>query len=591
MAIFHKYPYTDIHDLNLDWILKVVKEMKEKFDSIDFDYIFNTLTSLNNLTAQHTELLAQHQTEIDELGISILALRDDLNRGLSDVTSQITSIESNVTSLTTTVNNHTDAISQINSSISDIRDDLEDLSGVTGDLADIEQDVDGLGVRVTALEQAAFGDISFAPVPKNFAVYMGDPASVDYEIIKDYEVYNPSWSDTVIIEDGQFRFRGNSNYNQTHLVIRNFVPLMADNEPLTLAVLFHSPFSYQYGQGLNTTFGALKTGVNCVVGVTNDICIGGAKLVANPDSLVVYGNAQIYDLHLYVKSQSGSETYIANSSFMFDFIALLGGVGYLADGRQSADDVRKYMNNFNISTLGGASESEIEELTDRVDDLEDDITSAQSDIATINGSISSIQSSISTINNKDASQDSSISSLGDRVSALEGSESVETWDNWSDVFQEASITPNSRIIGFHMQKVGKIVTFEIAGCHFRNDSNHPYSTFCLGTLRSGLRSKLTPKGNIPVMFTGFVCDTDGNLTGIIQDGDTSHPEYTPLVPDAKGVCVMSLFGSTTQVPYTWSNRNNLSYSLNINICEMGYQTAEASVSKNAFVVRGSYITN
>ncbi|MBO5804239.1 MAG: hypothetical protein J6R25_04110 [Bacteroidales bacterium] len=591
MAIFHKYPYTDIHDLNLDWILKVVKEMKDKFDSIDFDYIFNTLTALNNLTAQHTELLTQHQAEIDELGISILALRDDLNSGLADVTGSISTIETSISNLTTTVNNNTDAISQINSNISDINDTLTDLSGVTGDLADIEQDVDGLGVRVTALEQAAFGDISFAPVPKNFAVYMGDPTSVDYEIIKDYEVYDPLWSETVLIESGQFRFRGNSRYNQTHLVIKNFVPMMADNEPLTLAILFHSPFSYQYGQGLNTTFGALKSGVNCVVGVTTDICIGGAKLVANPDSLVVYNNAQIYDLHLYVKSQSGSDTYIANSAFLLDFIALLGGVGYLADGRQSADDVRKYMNNFNISTLGGASESEIEELTERVDDLEDDITSAQSDISTINGSISSIQSSISTINNKDASQDSSISSLGDRVSALESSESVETWDNWSDVFQEASITPNSRIIGFHMQKVGKIVTFEIAGCHFRNDSNHPYSTFCLGTLRSGLRSKLTPKGNIPVMFTGFVCDTDGNLTGIIQDGDTSHPEYTPLVPDAKGVCVMSLFGATTQVPYTWANRNNLAYSLNVNICEMGYQTAEASVSKNAFVVRGSYIAN
>ena len=591
MAIFHKYPYTDIHDLNLDWILKVVKEMKERFDSIDFDYIFNTLTALNTLTAQHTELLAQHQTEIDELGISILALRDDLNSGLADVTGSISTIETAISNLTTTVNNNTDAISQINSSISDIRDDLEDLSGVTGDIADIEQDVDGLGVRVTTLEQAAFGDVSLSPVPKNFACYMGDINSVDYEIIQDYEVYDPMWSDTVIIDNDQFRFRGNSRYNQTHLVIKNFVPLMADNEPLTLAVLFHSPFSYQYGQGLSTTFGALKTGVNCVVGVTNEICIGGAKLVANPDSLVVYGTAQIYDLHLYVKSQSGSETYIDNGDYLLDFIALLGGVGYLSDGRQSADDVRKYMNNFNISTLGGASESEIEELTDRVDDLEDDITSAQSDISTLNGSISSIQSSITTINNKDASQDSSISSLGDRVSALEGSESVETWDNWSDVFQEASITPNSRIIGFHMQKVGKIVTFEIAGCHFRNDSNHPYSTFCLGTLRSGLRSKLTPKGNIPVMFTGFVCDTDGNLTGIIQDGDTSHPEYTPLVPDAKGVCVMSLFGATTQVPYTWNNRNNLAYSLNVNICEMGYQTAEASVSKNAFIVRGSYIAN
>lgn len=38
---FDKYPYTDFHELNLDWILNKVKEANKKVD--DFT-VFNTLT-------------------------------------------------------------------------------------------------------------------------------------------------------------------------------------------------------------------------------------------------------------------------------------------------------------------------------------------------------------------------------------------------------------------------------------------------------------------------------------------------------------------------------------------------------------------
>lgn len=31
--MFNKYPYTDMHEMNLDWIISTVKELQEKFDT------------------------------------------------------------------------------------------------------------------------------------------------------------------------------------------------------------------------------------------------------------------------------------------------------------------------------------------------------------------------------------------------------------------------------------------------------------------------------------------------------------------------------------------------------------------------------
>lgn len=585
MALFHKYPYTDIHDLNLDWILKVVKEMKDKFDSIDFDYIFNTLTSLNNITAQHTELISQIQGDIDNIGGQILQLQDDLNSGLNDVNDRIDGINTSLNNLISTVATNTSDIAEIRSSISDIRDDLSDLSGVTTDLSNLEQNVDSIDTRVTQLESATFGDLVIAPTPKNFCCNMLDFDKLNYEIVRP-DNYDPSLGNAVDIEWGCIRFRGASNYNQTHLVLYDFCPKLASNTALTLAIVFADTYS-EYGQALDTTFGALLSGVNMVVGVTNQICVGGAKLTAT-----TRGDYQTYDLHLYVNSQPDGQTWIANSRFYLEWCAILGGVGYLTQGRGSADTIRNYLNAYNTGVVGtgsGPSQSDFDALVSRVSDAEDDIDSLETSRTQMQGDITLINSNISDIQTKNTQQDSSISSLGSRVTALENNDSIETWDNWSDVFDEGQITTNSRIIGFHMQKVGKIVTFEIAGCNFRNDSNHPYSTFCLGTIRSGLRSKLTPKNNIPVTFIGMQGDTDGNRTGIVCEGTEGTTYYCPIVLEPTGIVVAQLFGNNGKNPYTWSSRDgNPAYSLCINI-NHGYDTS--GISKNAFVVRGSYVVN
>ena len=35
MGLFEQFPYANFHELNLDWILKKIKELDEKVDSIE----------------------------------------------------------------------------------------------------------------------------------------------------------------------------------------------------------------------------------------------------------------------------------------------------------------------------------------------------------------------------------------------------------------------------------------------------------------------------------------------------------------------------------------------------------------------------
>ena len=566
-----------------EFLCKVLNKMNEAIDALNalgirVDDLETAVQQLQEVVTGLDTRLTTAEGDIRDIKLDV----QTINNAITNINGAIETINTTIVALQGQVTDNTTNITAIQSSISNILDTITELEGMGGDIDDLEQAVGGLDTRVTTLESAAFGDITMSPVPKNFCCNMYDLDRVLYEISIDYDQRDPDWEDRVQIKNNQFCFRGNSSYNATHLVLKGFCNDMSDLEPLTLAIVYNDFYS-QYGQGLNTSFGALKSGVNCITGATNEICVGGAQLVASDD---ITG---VYDLHLYVNSQSGSEAYIANSYFYLDWCAILGGTGYISDGRGNAQNILKYMDAYNAGIP--SVESEISSLDSRLDTAESKISTLEGNVTSIDSSISTINGNITTINNKNNQQDGQITSLGTRVTALEGGGTVESWDTWSDVFDEASITPNSRIIGFHMEKVGKVVTFEIAGCHFRNDSNHNSTTFCLGTLRSGLRSKLAPKGNVPVTFTGLVAYTDGNLTGIEQSGDGgASAGYVPLVPNARGISVLTLYGSSTGVPYTWDGRTNNAYTLNVNICGMPYQTGDSAVNNNAFIVRGCYVS-
>lgn len=572
-----------------EFVAKLMVKLEEIVNTLNIlgvkvDALEEAVRQLQEIISGFDDRLIAVEGDVATIKADILTINgiiDSINGSIETINTAITNLQAD----NETIKNN---ITSINSAISDIRDDLEDLADVTTDIASLQSSVSNLNTRVTNLENATFGDIELSPVPKNFCCNMLMFDKLDYELVKPTP-YDTSVDDTVRIEYDCFRFRGATNYNQTFLRLKNFCPKLANNEAVTLAIIFADTYS-EYGQCIDTTFGALLNGISCITGVTNEICVGGAKLVPNTD-----GDFQSYHLDLYVNAQDGTNTYIANSRFYLEWCAILGGVGYLTQGRGSADSVRSYINNYNAGIPGGAiTQADFDALANRVSTAENDIDTIESAIGTFtqsqyttdyNNTVNSINSIVSDTNQLH----DDIYAQDLRVDVLEDKTNVETWDNWHDVFDEGAITPNSKIIAFHMQKVGKLVTFEIAGCNFHNDSNHPVSTFCLGTIRSGLRSKLAPYGNIPATFIGVSCNTDGTYDGIEVSGNGNSTNYSPLVIEPTGIATAQLFGNSGTNPYTWSTHgDNPAYSLCVNL-DMPY--IQSGVSKNAFVIRGCYMTN
>lgn len=569
-----------------EFLCKVLNKMNEAIEVLNaLGLRVDDLEAAVNQIQEIVNTIDGRLTAVEGDVITIKSNITNINNAITNINNSIDGINNQLSEIVTSVENNTDSINQINSAISDIQDSLVDVATLPGE-------VENLDSRVTTLEAATFGDISVSPTPKNPACNMTARNTFDWEIINDtqpdpgfseYQIMLPDETEAASQGVYGFRFRGNNRYGKSRLILKNFLPEMQDTEILTLVFKFNPAFSVlQYGQVISTTFGNLKAGISCMYQGEDNVVCGGAKAVLNSDT------NYSYDVELTVYNPNLTYETIENSYYSLNFFSIIGGSGYTSQGRIAVEDVEPYFMNYQFLKNGS---EELAELENRVDVTEGQIGDLQGSYFDINADVINIKSDITSIHSKDTQQDSSISTLNSKVAALEGGGTVEEWNNWSDIFQEASIPVNTRIIGCHFRKIGKLVVFELAGCHFRNDSNHPYSTFCLGTIRSGLRSKLTPKGNIPVMFTGFTAHTDGNLTGIVQDGDTAHTEYTPLVPDGQGIAILSLFGSTTQVPYTWNNRNNQAYSINVNLCNMGYQTQETAVTNNAFVVSGCYVTN
>ncbi len=72
MGLFEQFPYANFHELNLDWILKKIKELDEKVDSIE-DRI---LKEANAYTDQQIAII---QNEFNELENEFVQFKADVN--------------------------------------------------------------------------------------------------------------------------------------------------------------------------------------------------------------------------------------------------------------------------------------------------------------------------------------------------------------------------------------------------------------------------------------------------------------------------------------------------------------------------------
>lgn len=73
MGLFENFPYTNFHELNLDWIIKTMKALDEKVDSIE-DRIYNKSKAY---TDEQIEIL---RNEFNSLEDEFIAFKADVNK-------------------------------------------------------------------------------------------------------------------------------------------------------------------------------------------------------------------------------------------------------------------------------------------------------------------------------------------------------------------------------------------------------------------------------------------------------------------------------------------------------------------------------
>lgn len=564
-----------------EFLCKVLNKMNECINSLNtlgvrVDDLEQAVSQLQEIVDQFDERISKNESDISDLQGNVA----DINTAIDNINTAIGSINDTLSTLSGDVQTNTQAITVINSAISEIRDDIEDLSGLPTDISEIEGDITTLDGRVTTLESAAFGDISVSPTNWNVQYDMRSLKNFNYEIVN--TAATPTDDQTVTIRDAtpnQIAFYRSGDI--CYLNLKNFLvkPRYSNlnNALLNLVGSFAIEVQTSMQKVLykkeGVTLSTLIDGLVCTP--SND---GFARL-----QLVPTLDGDYYDLHIYPVYDGSSYPYswVNVNMFIFSPVSTFGDSTY---------DVCKYLSPSTKQILdliekNGADLSEIEQ---EISDIQDDISDIETDLSGVSSDLSDYKTAnntrVGTVETNVSTLSGTVTSLSNAVS---GATTLETWDNFTDVFENGVFPTNSKINWFHMEKINGVVTFEISGTGFEG-SNFP--NFYLGSIRSGLRSKLTPRGNVPVTFIGFTGNTfnyNTDNTKFIVSGNSANTSQAPIMPDMNGVCVGTLYGNDGTPPYNnvYGVQNPL-YGLCVRLS--GYPGG--GQIGTSFVIRGCYKT-
>ena len=325
MAVFHEYPYTDFHDLNLDWLLKTVKDLKEEIDNLDLDEWQSRLTACETTLNEHASDIQALEGEYDSLYQAI-------------------------TTLQTTVTSHTADISTINGAIDDLDRVVnglvneqysqgQELTQLENNVRAISQSVDILEPQVAELMESAFGELVLSANNFYFGGDFRDLSKVDYEIVNDVvDGSNPS-----ILLGNAGSNRDYPEYptrqmiafkntgDQCHLILRNFMLGKYNISELNYNPLLYFGaliwrYAYQNSDYYHNDTGAtVSTLISGYVAPNNGNHKGLFK-----DMQLVLNTSGNYDLYIY----NGRNGYVANGTHY---------ISYFVCSTQLIDTVTKFM--------------------------------------------------------------------------------------------------------------------------------------------------------------------------------------------------------------------------------------------------------
>ena len=547
-----------------EFVCKLLKKLEEVID---------TLNELGVKVEALEEAVAQLQTIVNGLDERLTVVEGDvsglktavenintviegINTAISGLNNRVETVENNITSL----NNSVESINQTIINLTNIVTNLEDLSD---DVTALQGDVSGLDTRVDALEEATFGDITVSPINGNYSYDMHDLSGVDYSI---ETISGTGDNSTVFINTSNMIafHKSEEGYTVKQLRLKNFLTNLNafDNNFGTLELNFGFCFQVgglEFNKQVEFINGMTVTGL--LTGYTGGTYFTSIKLEANSDNVS-------YDLVIDCNNYDGP--YVLQLEYLF----CVAGEVIL-----SQSNMRKYVG-LPTSNLIALIKKNSKDYDAAIAAIEADINSIEGDIGSLNTTVTSQGNSITSLSNTVTSQGNTITSQGNRITALE---TPVEYTNFSDVFE--SIPAGLNVLEFRLLKVGKMITITMTGAGLDNTQN--YSTYKLGTIKSGLRATLAPRSGKPVVFTGATLHKTDDTPPRIWVA--SEGVKIPSAGDITGVAVGVLTGNDNYNPFNptsqYVNRDLDTYSLLLGI------TNYVSGLSTGFSFTFTYVTN
>ena len=323
MTVWYKYPHTSMHDMDLDWILNMIKELKEKVDQMDME------TLLTRLTEVESELSTLSGT-VNTLGNQVSINEEDIR----NISNTLDEALMDIGSIKTRLHNDEATIEEIQTTLSNIGTILEPIEA---DVTALASQVTALDGRVTALESSTFE----SPTESNFNMFVGDMvnlSSLDYSIV---EVTNNSQStNNIRVNSDLLRFYHSSSNNEMALVIHNVLPYYGGNP--------YNGKIFSFGNRYKTS--GSSNGVDYCINVPFSSLTGTTPYIANSGYTTTRATMRVlqlkrsttdnnfYDLWIYNRYQG---QYGILTGADVDFLNLVMVMRDL-DATQSTDTIKAY---------------------------------------------------------------------------------------------------------------------------------------------------------------------------------------------------------------------------------------------------------
>lgn len=114
MGFFDNYPYTDFHELNLDWLIKQMKALEEHVDNT-YDTLYNQLKQdvEDYIDREIASVLVEFsvlKTEFEALSSQFTVLRSTFDAYEAEINSKIIALNNRITAEIQGVNDRTDIL-------------------------------------------------------------------------------------------------------------------------------------------------------------------------------------------------------------------------------------------------------------------------------------------------------------------------------------------------------------------------------------------------------------------------------------------------------------------------------------------------